>query len=575
MTTFAVLLLALFACFFVIAIDDIAFDVAYWWNVLRGRARVRSIRKQDLDAVPQGRCAVMIAAWQEADVIDRMITYNATVIDYACYDVFVGTYPNDPETQAKVDAVAAFLPNVFKVVTAQPGPTSKADCLNHVITGILRRERETGEPYEFVVMHDPEDVLHPLEMKVANYHVQRSDLAMIQLPILPLRVRPWEFTPGSYLDEFAEVHTKDLHVREWIGGFVPSAGVATLFRRAVLDELASLTNGRPFATSSLTEDYEIGLKLALGGHRTAFIRTSVLHPTDGTPADAHDDPLEPTGAAERARRAHGGSWSEDVVATRAHFPETFYTSVRQRTRWTIGIAFQGWRNWKWPGNWATRWLLVHDRKAPLSFLLLGLAYLLFAYGLAHMVARRWFDQSLAPLVPDTPLFHTLFVIAMVLMGNRMLQRFLSTRRVYGVGQGLLSIVRQPWANLINLAAAYRAAKQFFGALLRNETIAWDKTRHFVPSVVTARLQLGEIFIELGMISPEQLMQALRRQREQPGARLGEILLARHHLSKADLARALDEQRVRRERSAAGPAGASAAPSPLPAATAPLHALSAD
>ncbi|WP_223200730.1 glycosyltransferase, partial [Staphylococcus aureus] len=55
-----------------------------------------------------------------------MAELAATTLDYENYHIFVGTYPNDPDTQRDVDEVCARFPNVHKVVCARPGPTSKA-----------------------------------------------------------------------------------------------------------------------------------------------------------------------------------------------------------------------------------------------------------------------------------------------------------------------------------------------------------------------------------------------------------------------------------------------------------------
>ena len=64
--------------------------------------------------------------------------------------------------------------------------------------------------------------------------MDRKDL--IQVPVYPLMHRHWwNFTANHYADEFAELHGKDVIVREALVGQVPSAGVGTCFsRRAVL-----------------------------------------------------------------------------------------------------------------------------------------------------------------------------------------------------------------------------------------------------------------------------------------------------------------------------------------------------
>ena len=65
-------------------------------------------------------------------------------------------------------------------------------------------------------------------------------------------------------------------------------------------------------------------------------------------------------------------------------------------------------------------------------------------------------------------------------------------------------------------------------------------------------RLGEIFVQRGFVTPEQLDQALQRQRE-TGERVGEALVAQGAISKFELAGALAEQMSALEDPAAEPA----------------------
>ena len=57
--------------------------------------------------------------------------------------------------------------------------------------------------------------MHPLELKLCNYLMGRGEINMVQTPVFPLEVPIAKFTAGTYMDEFAETHTKDMYVREW------------------------------------------------------------------------------------------------------------------------------------------------------------------------------------------------------------------------------------------------------------------------------------------------------------------------------------------------------------------------
>ena len=63
------------------------------------------------------------------------------------------------------------------IVCPHPGPTNKADCLNWVFQGMLVAEQEKDIRYEIVVLHDSEDIVHPLELKLFNWLIPRKDMA--------------------------------------------------------------------------------------------------------------------------------------------------------------------------------------------------------------------------------------------------------------------------------------------------------------------------------------------------------------------------------------------------------------
>src|SRR5712691_9805376 len=67
------------------------------------------------------------------------------------------------------------------------------------------------------------------------------------------------------------------------------------------------------------------------------------------------------------------------------------------------------------------------------------------------------------------------------------------------------------------------------------------------TAVASRL-IGDIFVDEGLITDEQLVQALEEQ-QTTGERLGEVLIARFGVSRLELASALAEQLAEHERCA--------------------------
>lgn len=517
---------------FISGLDDLFIDVTYWvrrlWRALTVYSNHKRMDSRALYAAEEKPFAIMVPAWQEHGVIGRMAELAATTLDYENYHIFVGTYPNDPETQSDVEKVRIRFPNVHGVVCARPGPTSKADCLNNVLDAMLQFEQRSGVRFAGFILHDAEDVLSSQELRLFNHLVERKD--MIQLPVYPLERPLSDFTGGHYLDEFAELHAKDIVVREALVGQVPSAGVGTCFSRRAILALLDQGDGIAFDTQSLTEDYDIGFRLKQLGMSEIFVRFPV-----------HDavQPEDPKGLRRRGRSAREAS----VISVREYFPNTLAAAVRQKSRWITGIVIQGFRTLRWTPSGAMNYFLWRDRKGAITNFASFLATLI-----ALQVIAIWLYQQ---LVPDSYKFLSIFegdwwfaallIANLVLMLNRVVQRVFFVTSYYGIAQGLVSIPRLVWGNFINFLANWRA----FSQALRAKDIrrmAWVKTEHDFPELGEAprlRRPLGRILIEQQAISDDQLMQAL----ENPirGLRLGGALVHRDVITSEQLAAAAAEQ----------------------------------
>jgi adsorption protein B len=439
--------LALFAAagFFLFAIDDLAVDILYFlrsgWRTLGVYSRFPRAFAGTLSApIRPGWFAVFIPAWDEAAVIAPMLRATLARFDHDDYRLFVGHYRNDPATQAAIDSVSD--PRIVGVEVDADGPTTKADCLNRIYDALIAYEAACGRTAKAIVLHDAEDVVHPLELKLFDRMIERA--GAVQLPVVPLIDPDSTWVAGHYADEFAESHVKELVVREAVGAAVPLAGVGCAIERVALSRLAARHDGRPFAGGSMTEDYEMGLRLGAIGVKTMFVRI----------------PAEPGNRA--------------VVASRGHFPSTIGASVRQKARWIGGIAFAGWDRLGWRGGLGERWMRMRDRRGPLAALLL-----LTGYGAAFLWAQVGIAASMgAPVeVPVSPALAWLLSINAWLLGWRLAMRFAFTTAAYGLGQGLLSLPRTIVANLIAILAARRALMiHSNGGATR-----WDKTHHIFPT----------------------------------------------------------------------------------------------
>jgi adsorption protein B len=512
-------------------LDDLVIDVVYWIRrISRALTVYRTHDRLDYKALYQPMekpLAIMVPAWNETGVIGKMAELAATTLDYENYHIFVGTYPNDPDTQRDVDQVSARFRNVHKVVCARPGPTSKADCLNNVLDAILQFEQRASLEFAGFILHDAEDVISEMELRLFNYLAERKDL--IQLPVYPFERKWSDFTSAHYMDEFAELHGKDILVREALAGQVPSAGVGTCFSRRAVKALLADGDGIAFDAQSLTEDYDIGIRLRAKGMKEIFVRFPVLK--DGVQASA-----PPKAFGISAREA-------SVICVREYFPSTVSAAVRQKSRWIIGIVYQGFKNHRWTSNPAVNYFLWRDRKGGISNFVSFLSTLIFLQLLALLVYRLVVSDSYEFLSIFEGVRWVAWLLSanFLLLLNRMVQRAYFVSAYYGLVEGLLSAPRMVWGNLINFMANWRAIRQILhhGDPRR---VAWDKTTHDFPVLGEqgrARRPLGQILLEQGAINEDQLQHALVHRSR--GLKLGSWLVHEGAISGVQLAAAVAEQ----------------------------------
>jgi adsorption protein B len=135
----------------------------------------------------------------------------------------------------------------------------------------------------------------------------------------------------------------------------------------------------------------------------------------------------------------------------------------------------------------------------------------------------------------------LLMANLALMWNRIAHRLYFVSIYYGLVEGLLSIPRLFWGNIINFAANWRAVAQ----IIRHgdpHRVAWDKTTHDFPVLGEqgrARRPLGRILVERGMLTEAQLEEALAHRSR--GLKLGSWLVHQGLITSQQLATALAEQ----------------------------------
>ena len=561
--------------FIVFGADDLLWDVFALFRRV-GRKKVPLAR---INEKPPKMLAVVIAAWHEDAVIGEVIDNLVASAQYPreLYRVFLGVYPNDGATLAVARALEARHGGTVAVaVNSRPGPTSKADNINHTLSLIRGYERDHDVRFASVTIHDAEDVVHPNEFKMTSYLI--DDYDALQFPVFPLirmpRLRLFlkTLTTSTYADEFAEHHFRTMVMRDELG-FVPSAGTGFAVGRRVLDAFGE---GELLPEDSLTEDYRLSLTLRMRGFRVHYV-------------------LERVPRVDAQGRA---VW--DYIAARSLFPSAFRAAVRQKARWVYGITMQsaslGDVFGKSALTFAERTFLYKDLKAKFANFVLLPGYAVFAYFLVQTLAPQLGLPVMFPLFSPS---WWMCVLLLFMMVERQVLRARALVSVYGWRSMAFSVLLPPlfplrllWGNLINLCATFRAWRQKAAfTLARNRERraaagaqgfpasadrrggrhaqqakagkgveggeagnagrggssadgastrpAWNKTEHeFLPEPVLARYRrlLGDTLLERGAVTPAELEHALSRARRD-GVPLGRALLAEGSVGERHLTQA--------------------------------------
>jgi hypothetical protein len=203
-----------------------------------------------------------------------------------------------------------------------------------------------------------------------------------------------------------------------------------------------------FNDVNLTEDYELGFRFYQLGFKTGFFNVKL---------DKDDE-------ASR-------------IATAEFFPNTFWSSVKQRSRWVAGIVFQNWKAHKWAGNTSTKYFLFRDRKSIFSFVSAFLSNIVIFYFLYSIAAKVFNWPHVTSLVGHSSVLWWLMIANLFFMISRLSHRFVFTYNWYGFKYAFFSIFRLPLDTIINFFAIARSVSVYKNIKSKNKVV-WDSTAHY-------------------------------------------------------------------------------------------------
>lgn len=231
---FQILLWVTAIMLFISGIDDLYLDLLYWLQRRKYKKKLPDF--SEMFDKPEKPIAIFLGAWKESSVIGRTLSYAVRNLNFSNYRFFVGVYPNDPDTLRVVQEISRKDSRIIPCVNNLDGPTTKADNLNTLYAGLLEYEKRYGE-FEVILVHDAEDFIHPNSLKLYNFLLGYKGYHAVQIPVIPIKSKLGKLFHRTYCDAFAEVHTKDMIVRQAMGTFIPFAGTGMGFHRRTFNYL--------------------------------------------------------------------------------------------------------------------------------------------------------------------------------------------------------------------------------------------------------------------------------------------------------------------------------------------------
>ncbi|XNM51049.1 glycosyltransferase family 2 protein [Escherichia coli] len=191
-----------------------------------------------------------------------------------------------------------------------------------MLDAITQFERSANFAFAGFILHDAEDVISPMELRLFNYLVERKDL--IQIPVYPFE-REWtHFTSMTY------IYGSVLSTAKMFRCVKPSpdrcpARRRHLFSCCAVTALLADGDGIAFDVQSLTRITDIGFRLKEKGMTEIFVRFPVV-----------DE------AKEREQRKFlQHARTSNMICVREYFPDTFSSGgLGKYSCRIIGIVFQ-------------------------------------------------------------------------------------------------------------------------------------------------------------------------------------------------------------------------------------------
>lgn len=229
-------------------------------ELIRPRHSREAKTARDIPDVELPRYSALVPLYREAEILPDLVAGMAA-LDYpaAKLEVLIVLEAEDTETLAALARLD--LPgNIRPVIVPNKGPRTKPKALNYALE-LVR------SPY--VVVYDAEDIPEPDQLRraLAAFAGGGVDIACVQARLGIHNTRQG-WLPRQFALEYASLFDAQLPSLQRLGLPIPLGGTSNHFR---VDRLKEVGGWDPY---NVTEDADLGFRLARGGYRTLTIAST-------------------------------------------------------------------------------------------------------------------------------------------------------------------------------------------------------------------------------------------------------------------------------------------------------------
>ena len=207
------------------------------------------------DALPV--YSILVPVYHEANMMAQ-ISRSLAAIDYPHdrLDALILIEADDSDTREAAESIS-WPPFVRLITVRADGPKTKPRACNFGLAHAFG---------SLVVIYDAEDQPHPRQLRDAatRFHNAPPDLACLQAPLV-IDDHKNNWLAAMFALEYRLLFTRFLPVLANFGCVIPLGGTSNHFRADILRKLGA------WDSHNLTEDADLGIRLAYFGYRTEMI----------------------------------------------------------------------------------------------------------------------------------------------------------------------------------------------------------------------------------------------------------------------------------------------------------------